>query len=208
MTESARRHSGLLLALGTAIGASIIVGALLAQGAGVEGWHRATQLTARFSAFLFLTAFLARPLSRIIVSPATITLLRERRGIGLGFAGAHTVHLAAILTYFAKGGVVPPIFVPILGGIGYALIWAMAATSNDRAQRALGRNWKRLHTVGLYYVWAIFFLTYLGRLKAPHGAAPIYYAMSALFVVALVVRLSTRLRSAPARTPIRLAETG
>jgi methionine sulfoxide reductase heme-binding subunit len=208
MTESARRHSGLLLAVGTAVGVSIIAGALLAEGSGVEGWHRATQLTARFSAFVFLTAFLARPLSRIIASPATVTLLRERRGVGLGFAGAHTVHLAAILIYFAKGGIVPPIFVPILGGIGYALIWAMAATSNDRAVRALGRNWKRLHTVGIYYVWMIFLLTYLGRLKAPHGAAPIYYAMSALFVVALAVRLSARLFAARATAPIRLAETG
>ena len=192
--------------MGTAGGALIIAASLMVEGVGVEGWHRATQLTARFSAFVFLTAFLARPLTRIVPSPTTLTLLRERRGIGLGFAGAHTVHLGAILTYFAKGGVVPPIFVPILGGIAYLLIWAMAATSNDRAQRALGRNWKRLHTTGVYYVWAIFFLTYLGRLKAPHAAAPIYYAMSGVFVAALLVRLSMRLLAAPATAPIRLAE--
>lgn len=203
----ARRHSGLLLVLGTIVGAMIIASSLLAEGTGVDGWHRATHLTARFSAFVFLTAFLARPLTRIVHSATMRTLMRERRGIGLGFAGAHTVHLAALLTYFAKGGIVPPIFVPILGGIGYVLIWAMAATSTDRAQRALGRNWKRLHTAGIYYVWTIFLLTYLGRLKAPHGAAPIYYAMSALFVTALAVRLSARLLSATGRMPVELAET-
>jgi len=163
---------------------------MLANGTGVEGWHRATQLTARFSAFVFLTAFLARPLARMLPSVTTRALVRERRGIGLGFAGAHTVHLAAILTYFVQGGIRPPIFVPILGGIGYLLIAMMAMTSNDWAVSALGRNWKRLHTFGIYYIWLIFLLTYLGRLMDPRAHASIYYAMTGLFVVALAVRMA------------------
>jgi DMSO/TMAO reductase YedYZ heme-binding membrane subunit len=44
----------------------------------------------------------------------------------------------------------PPIFVPVLGGIGYVLIAMMAITSNNWSVRALGRNWKRLHTFGIY----------------------------------------------------------
>ncbi len=182
----------MLLTLGTATAALLVAASLIAGGTGVEGWHRATQLTARFSAFVFLSAFLAGPLARISASATTRALLRERRGIGLGFAGAHFVHLAAILTYFAKGGIRPPIFVPILGGFGYLLIALMAVTSNDRAVRALGRNWKRLHTLGIYYIWLIFELTYLGRLMDPRRHAPIYYVMTGLFVAALAVRLASR----------------
>ncbi len=187
-----RRHSGLLLTLGTAAAALLVGASLLADGTGVEGWHRATQLTAHFSAFVFLSAFLAGPLARIATSATTRALIRERRGIGLGFAGAHFVHLAAIVTYFAKGGLRPPIFVPILGGFGYVLIALMAITSNDRAVHALGRNWKRLHTFGIYYIWLIFELTYLGRLMDPRRHVSIYYVMTGLFVVALAVRIASR----------------
>jgi methionine sulfoxide reductase heme-binding subunit len=196
----------MIMTFATTAAALLVAATLLTNGTGVEGWHLATRWTARLSAFVFLTAFLARPLTRIVPSQATLTLLRERRGIGLGFAGAHTVHLAAILTYFAKGGIRPPIFVPILGGIGYLLIWSMAATSNDRAVHALGRNWKRLHTFGIYYIWIVFLFTYLGRLKGPAHPALIYYAMSSLFVVALAVRKSVRLLSALTRSPIQLGE--
>jgi DMSO/TMAO reductase YedYZ heme-binding membrane subunit len=182
----------LLLTLGTDTAALLVAASLLAGGTAVEGWHRATQLTARFSAFVFLSAFLAGPLARISTSATTRALVRERRRIGLGFAGAHFVHLAALLTYFAKGGIRPPIFVPILGGFGYVLIALMAITSNDWAVRALGRNWKRLHTFGIYYIWLIFELTYLGRLMDPQRHAPIYYVMTGLFLVALAVRLTSR----------------
>ena len=203
---SAHRHSGLLLATGTWANALLLAASILAKGTGVEGWHRATQLTARFSACLFLSAFLARPLARILPSATAVAVLRERRGIGLGFTGAHTVHLAAILTYFAKGGIKPPIFVPILGGVGYLLIALMAITSNDRAVRTLGRNWKHLHSFGIYYIWLIFLLTYLGRLKGPTHPAPIYYVMSGVFVVSLAVRSSARLFSLPARETIQWDE--
>ncbi len=182
-----RRHSGLILALGTAAAAILVAATLLAYGTGVEGWHLATRWTARLSAFIFLSAFLARPLVHLAPSPTTRAMLRERRGIGLGFAGAHTVHLAAILTYLANGGPTPAIIIPVMGGIAYFLIALMALTSNDRSQRALGRNWKRIHTVGIYYIWMFFTFIYLRHLSRDEA---IYYVMTALFFVALAIRLA------------------
>lgn len=43
----------------------------------------------------------------------------------------------------------------------------MAFTSSDAAMRALGKNWKRLHTFGIHFVWLIFTLAYAKRLVDP-----------------------------------------
>jgi DMSO/TMAO reductase YedYZ heme-binding membrane subunit len=184
----ARRHSGALAALGILGAASTLGAVLLSAGTDVDGWRIASRLTARFSLFLFLAAFLARPLEQIFRNGATRLLLRDRRGVGLAFAGAHTVHLGVFLTYFALGGVVPPAVVVVLGGFAYVLIGLMAATSNDWSVARLGsKNWRRLHTFGLYYVWLIFALTYLSRI----GRGPVSIGdglLLALLVAALLLR--------------------
>jgi DMSO/TMAO reductase YedYZ heme-binding membrane subunit len=186
---TARRHTAALASVGI-LSASLIVGAiLLSLGTDIDGWRSATRLTARLSLFVFLLAFLARPLAQIFRNGATRWLLRERRGVGLAFAGAHTVHLGVFLTYFAVGGMVPPRVVVVLGGFAYVLIGLMAATSNDWSVARLGaKNWRRLHTFGLYDVWLIFALTYLSRI----GRGPLTIVdglLLALLVAAFLLRL-------------------
>jgi len=189
----AQRHTVSLAAFGILI-ASLVVGAvLLSSGAGIDGWRNATRLTARFSLFVFLLAFLARPLAQTFRNGATRLLLHERRGVGLAFAGAHTVHLGVFVTYFAVGGVVPPAVVVVLGGLAYVLIGLMAATSNNWSVARLGpKNWRRLHTFGIYYVWLIFALTYLSRIS--RGPSSIVDGLLVTLVVAaLLLRLATPL---------------
>jgi DMSO/TMAO reductase YedYZ heme-binding membrane subunit len=49
----------------------------------------------------------------------------------------------------------------VVGGIGYLFVALMAATSNDASVAWLGaRRWKALHTVGAYWLWQVFLLTY------------------------------------------------
>jgi hypothetical protein len=56
----------------------------------------------------------------------------------------------------------------------------LAATSSDAAMRWLGiRAWTQLHRFGLYYLWAVFTITY-ARTSLP---------FTALLVAALVLRL-------------------
>jgi DMSO/TMAO reductase YedYZ heme-binding membrane subunit len=191
---SARRHSGLLAIAGIAIAVLIIAAAVVSTGPGLEGWRNATHLTARLSALLFLVVFVSGALARLAPGAATRTLLRERRGVGLGFAGAHFVHLGAVVTYLSMGGSMPPIFVPVLGGFGYVLIALMAMTSNDWSVRVLGRNWKRLHMFGVSFLWLAFAFNYAGPLARPGLHDPVYYLMSALFLSALAVRLLCRAR--------------
>jgi hypothetical protein len=60
----------------------------------------------------------------------------------------------------------PDLGLQLIGGAAaYVLLTAMAATSNDAAVRALGpRAWKRLHTVGIYWIWFMFLETYAVRI--------------------------------------------
>jgi DMSO/TMAO reductase YedYZ heme-binding membrane subunit len=84
------------------------------------------------------------------------------------------------------------------GGLAYVFLFAMTATSFDRAQTWLGhRAWKILHTTGMHYIWLIFFNSYLPRaLKTSPAYAP--------FVVLLLTGVGLRVaawRRSRARRP-------
>ncbi|MGH7924859.1 MAG: hypothetical protein ACREQH_09760, partial [Candidatus Binatus sp.] len=71
----------------------------------------------------------------------------------------------------------------------------MAATSSDRAVRTFGRNWKRLHTFGIYHVWVIFLLIYLSSAMRPDTHRSIFFVIAGVFVVALGVRIASARKS-------------
>lgn len=131
-----------------------------------------------------------RPDPVFFPSAIGLFVLRERRGVGLAFAGAHPVHLGRFLIFFAVGGTVPPLMVIVFGGISYLVIALMAATSNDWSVDWLGvKNWCRLHKFSIYYLWSIFALTYLANI-AREPNAPIYVVLLMLVVLALLFRLA------------------
>ena len=90
-------------------------------------------------------------------------MLRRRRALGLSFATAHTIHLGALITFNRLAGEVPSAVTLVAGGGAYLMMFAMAATSNDASVRRLGRNWVRLHKLGIYWLWFIFTFSYAGR---------------------------------------------
>lgn len=75
-------------------------------------------------------------------------------------------------------------------------MFAMAATSNDAAMRALGRNWKRLHTFGIHTLWLIFTLSYSLRLLDPDTRPEAMYGVT-LCLAALALRIAARRRTKP-----------
>lgn len=179
-----------------------VVTTLAVVGSDEAGVRALVRVTARISLGLFLLAFAASSLRRLTPSPFTAWLLRNRRYLGVAFALSHFVHLAAIIfiarlwphPFFEReGGVVT--FVG--GGLGYVFIAAMAATSFDRAVTWLGaRKWKRLHTIGTYYVFIIFIFAQAYLLRA--FVEPAYIPVAALLVAALIVRLTGKRRVAHA----------
>jgi hypothetical protein len=74
----------------------------------------------------------------------------------------------------------------IFGGIGYAVITAMTATSFDRTASAIGaRAWRGLHLVGGYYLLFQFMVSFGKRIPE----MPLY----ALFLIPLVAVFALRM---------------
>jgi sulfoxide reductase heme-binding subunit YedZ len=174
-----------------ALGLLLVTVAVLAHdGTGETGLRAVVRVTALTSLLLFAAAFTASALQRLLRALLSRWLLANRRYLGVSFAVSHGVHLLAVL---ALSRLVPdfranPTTV-VFGGLGYVFIAAMTATSFDRTAAWLGaRAWKRLHTVGVYYLWFIFFVSYAPRL----GTSPLYALHMALLIAALSLRLLAR----------------
>jgi len=163
---------------------------------GEAGVRLLIRASARLSVSLFVLAFVARAARGLWPVPATAWLLRNRRYVGLAFAAAHGLHLAAIAIlargWLASVGPAARLGTLIGGGLAYLLILAMAATSNDRAVAALGpRRWKVLHGVGAHYLWVLFTLAHARRIPLHPG----YAVSTAVLLGALGLRLAVALRS-------------
>ncbi len=152
----------------------------------------AARWTARTAAPLFLIAYLASTLWRLWPGPVTAALIKRRRQWGLGFALAHSIHLAALLVNILAFRP-RPVSTLIGGGLAYVLIYLMALTSNDASLRLLGRWWAWLHRIGIHYIWLIFLISYASR--AVH-VDPAYHLegriLAPLFVAAFALRIYAR----------------
>ncbi|HTO66470.1 MAG TPA: hypothetical protein VMM15_35050 [Bradyrhizobium sp.] len=167
------------------------------RGFEVEGMRMVIRFTARSSLLLFCLAFSAAALARLWPNGWTRWLRRNRRQLGLTFAASHALHAGAI---FAFAQMDPAGFAAatnlasyIFGGIGYAIIIAMAATSFDWSAAALGpRAWRALHLWGGYYLWAQFMISFGKRIPA----MPLY----SLFLIPLFAVLALRLIAMASRS--------
>jgi len=187
--------------VGLATLALVIMTALLLAyyGTAEAGIRVVIRATARTSFVLFMLAFVASALRRAWRAPASAWLLANRRYLGLSFAVSHGIHLAAILALYdwsARRFVVQTgAAATSLGGLGYLFVLAMAATSFDGAVRRLGRRrWQRLHTVGAYYLWLIFTISYVPRalVESPAYLPPAMIAIGGLALRVLYRRGRTR----------------
>jgi hypothetical protein len=173
----------------------MIAAILAVAGTDEVGIRMVIRATARVSVVLFSAAFVASALRRAWPGPASRWLLANRRQVGVSFAVSHFAHLGAILALadWSATRVVADAWPTsaIFGGIAYLFVLAMAATSFDRTAAWLGpRAWSRLHTVGVYWIWAIFFLSFVPRAFT----SPLHVPFALLIVGALGIRLWHRRR--------------
>jgi sulfoxide reductase heme-binding subunit YedZ len=149
----------------TTIIAALMATLLSSLGTGEVGLRAVVRSSAQTSFVLFLSAFSASALSRMWPTPATRWLRVNRRYLGVSFAASHFIHLAAIVALaYAVPDFERDAATLIGGGMAYVFIAAMAATSFDRSAAWIGpRAWRTLHLTGAYYVWFIFFISYLPR---------------------------------------------
>ena len=155
-------------------------------GVGEEGAHVTIRATARTSFALFLTAFTATALVKLWPNGLTKRVRANRRYIGVSFGVSHAFHAVGIiaLAFITSGASIRETDLSALigGSLAYLFIAAMVVTSFDRTAAILGhKKWQILHTVGMYYLWMIFFFSYGGR-----AVVSIYYAPLALMLISAI----------------------
>lgn len=193
-------------------GPGLIVLASILIGAGVvltlwwipdpeQAWRAAIRLTARTSALLFLLAFGAAAAAALWPGPFTRWARRNRRYLGLSFAASHAIHAFTFLSLASLSATLgSQVLSPgmlVVGGIGYFFVFALAATSSDRAQAVLGmRWWRRLHAIGTHWLWLQFLVSFIKH-AAEHPEAWV----GAFMVLAVMgVRILAHVKGRPRST--------
>jgi DMSO/TMAO reductase YedYZ heme-binding membrane subunit len=163
------------------------------------------RFTARTSLLFFCLAFSAAALARLWPNAWTQWQRRNRRYLGVTFAASHGIHAVAIgcfalmdpAGYAAATNAASYIF----GGVGYAFIIAMTATSFDRTAAAIGpRAFRILHLTGGYYLLFQFTVSFGKRIPD----MPLY----TLFLIPPLAVMALRLIAMAARRAPRRIEAG
>lgn len=126
---------------------------LLTTGIDDAGITLALRVSGRVAFAVLIVVFAARPLQQLLRKPWTAKLLRNRKLIGVAFAGIHTAHLGLI---FMRANHVPDfsLSVSLPGGTVYAFMFLMLITSFSGPARAIGpKAWKVLHKLGLFVMF-------------------------------------------------------
>ena len=166
--------------------ASVFAFILLVNGINESSFRIAIRFTARTSCILFLVAFCASSLRRISSNNLANWLSSNRRYLGLSMAISHGFHAVAIT---AVALLTSENMVRNNNGatLGYVFILLMTITSFKRPAAILGRrNWKILHTVGMYYLWLSFTVAFSERLSESRS---IYIPFVTILILALILRL-------------------
>jgi len=132
----------------------------LSYGWSVEGLQATTRFSGRLSLAIFSLIFLFQKSEKVDLK----SILSEK--FFLVFAVAHGIHLIELLGFLYLSGVQPILYRLAGGFLAYALIFFMPFAANMAEQGKL--NLKQISTLTLvytYYVWFIFFMTYLPRVR-------------------------------------------
>jgi sulfoxide reductase heme-binding subunit YedZ len=186
-----------LLGLTALVMAALALWLASMRGFEVDGVRMVVRYTARTSLLFFCLACSASALHRLWPGSFTRWQLRNRRYLGLSFAVSHLIHAVAIVCFAVMA---PPLFAEatspasfIFGGIGYGFIIAMAATSFDRAARAIGpRAWRILHTSGVYYLWVQFMISFGMRIAGMPNYTWFLVPLLAVMALRIIAALQAR----------------
>jgi len=190
-----------LIAGATLLNLALAGSILFLSGTGTDGTELALRMTARISLVYFLLVFLAAPLDRLRPDGVGAWLLARRRALGITFGLSMSLHVAFIVRLYALHAPSRPPMVTdtdfSIGIPGLILVGLMTVTSIVVLRRRIGELWwKRLHTVGIYFVWAVFFLCLVdsaGRKTTEHPVLAYH-----VFIAALLLVMGVRVRAAVA----------
>ena len=188
-----------IIAAGTTVNLAIAATLFAAAGTDSAGTELALRMTARVSFVWFILVFVAAPLHRLRASPASAWLLRRRRALGVTFGLSMAIHVGCILRLYALHAPERPPMVTesdlFIGIPALVLVGLLTLTSLDALKRQLSSAaWRRLHTTGIWVVWAIFFLCLVDSVGRKTTAHPFlaYYLFITVLLLTAGLRLAAR----------------
>ncbi len=168
--------------------------AVVNYGTSLESLQAVTRFSGRASLAIFSVIFLFQNHRHVNVK----NILSDR--YFLVFAIAHGIHLVQLLTYvYLSGNELIPI--RLAGGfLAYALIFIMPyAQQLSEKTKISARAFSTLTLIYLYYVWFIFFMSYLPRVRGTltnvGGSYSEFIVLLAWVSLMLGIKLQTLLMS-------------
>jgi len=153
------------------------------------------RFSARIAALLFSLAFMASSLQYFFKGEATFWVLANRKFFGISFAIIHLIHLALIGFLHFKYH--PIFFIAktsslLSGGLAFLFIALMLLTSFKKFSSLISKKtWKVLHTLGGYWIWLIFMISYMKRVDTEIE----YLPLVVILLVAFILRISKQIHS-------------
>tara|TARA_B100000497_G_C7607780_1_gene364976 strand:+ start:292 stop:882 length:591 start_codon:yes stop_codon:yes gene_type:complete len=172
------------------VGFAILIFALvfLLNGFSEQSLRINIRWSARLAAVYFAIAFMASSIQYFIKGLFPFWLLSNRKYIGISYALVHLIHLGFL---FVLQFCFHPVFeiaatTSLLGGgIAYIFTVLMLITSFEKFRNSLSSFvWIKLHTIGGYWIWSIFMITYLKRVDTELS----YLPMIVIMVLAIILR--------------------
>ncbi|MBE9044448.1 hypothetical protein IQ255_08535 [Pleurocapsales cyanobacterium LEGE 10410] len=157
---------------------------------GIVNWLDAT---GRAGMITFTAAFIASPLHKLFPNSFSRWLLKNRRFLGIGFGFQHLIfHLPAVIWFLIIAKV--PLDAMITGGLGFILVIFMLITSFNAPAKWIGaRNWKILHTTGMFYLMYVFIISFYPGISGNPSLNQTYLTNYGLFELTLLVAVFLRI---------------
>ena len=167
----------------------IFISIFLINGIEEEALRINIRLSARFAGILFCIAFGASAFQYFKKGMFSFWLLSNRKYFGISYALIHTIHLGFLgFLQFNFHPVFSQAMLTSLlgGGMAYLFTFLMLITSFDAIrQKIKPQIWLSLHTIGGYWIWSIFMISYIKRVDTELS----YLPLIVLFVAVVVLRL-------------------
>jgi hypothetical protein len=171
-------------------------------GFNIEGLQATTRFSGRLSLAVFSLMFILLTLNRAILSS-----LLSFKPFHI-FAIAHGIHLVQLLScvYLSKANLIP---IRLAGGfLAYVFIFIMPVIQHYFEARKIElKKFTLAENIYLYYVWFIFFMSYLPRIqgKLPnvggsYGEFVVLMIWVCILMIARGILLITTNRGTPAKT--------
>ncbi|MEM7594378.1 MAG: hypothetical protein AAF383_23195 [Cyanobacteria bacterium P01_A01_bin.83] len=160
------------------------------QKQGIINWLDAT---GRAGMITFTAAFIASPLHQLVPSSFSKWLLKNRRFLGIGFGFQHLIfHLPAVIWFLVIAKV--PIDAIVTGGIGFIFVIPMLVTSFNVPAKWIGaRNWKIMHTTGMFYLMYVFIISFYPGISGNPSLNQTYLINYALLELTLLIAVFLRI---------------